>query len=61
MNETEKLNRARQVLRNIEKRIAHSYEHDDYDNVYVDLLAIVQYIEREVRQLEGHPPQKGNQ
>lgn len=57
MTEDEKLNYARRVLRNIEKRIEHSYEHEDYDSVYVDLLAIVQYIEREVRVLESQPPQ----
>lgn len=55
-SEEQKLARARHVLTSIEKRIAHSHEHTDYDSIYVDLLAIVQYIERELTQLEGHPP-----
>lgn len=58
MQPEQKLTYARRVLHNIEKRIAHSYEHEDYDSVYVDLLAIVQYIEREIRMLEDHNPQK---
>jgi len=56
LSDTQKLQYARRVLHNIEKRIAHSYEHEDYDSVYVDLLAIVQYIQREVRYLEDAPP-----
>ena len=56
MTEDEKLTYARRVLRNIEKRIEHSYEHEDYDSVYVDLLAITQYIKRELTLLEGRPP-----
>lgn len=59
MDDTKRLHYARHVLRNIQKRIEHSYEHADYDSVYVDLLAIVQYIEREVRHLEGQPPTPG--
>lgn len=57
LSEAEKLQYAKRVLSKIEKRIAHSHEHEDYDSVYVDLLAIVQYIQREVTYLEGHPPQ----
>lgn len=59
LSEAEKLVYAKRVLTNIEKRIAHSHDHADYDSVYVDLLAIVHYIEREVTYLEGHPPPVG--
>ncbi len=57
LSEAQKLDYARRVLHNIENRIAHSLEHADYDSVYVDLLAIMQYIQREVTHLEGQPPQ----
>lgn len=57
MTEDEKLTYSRRVLRNIDKRIEHAHEHEDYDSVYVDLLAIIQYIKREITLLEGAPPQ----
>jgi hypothetical protein len=56
MTDDEKLRYSQRVLHNIKKRIEHAHEHEDYDSVYVDLLAIIQYIKRELTLLEGSPP-----
>lgn len=46
----------RKMLKNIEMRIEEAKERDDYEDIRVDLLAIVEYIKRQLTLLEGVPP-----
>lgn len=46
----------RKMLKNIEMRIEEAKERDDYEDMRVDLLAIVEYIKRQLTLLEGVPP-----
>ena len=50
---------ARKTLDAIEKRLEEARLRDDYEDIRVDLLAIVQYIERQLRLIENTiPPQE---
>ena len=49
-------NAARAMLDAIEKRLDEARLRDDYDSIRVDLLAIIKYIERQLRLIENMPP-----
>lgn len=51
---------ARNMLDAIEKRLDEARLRDDYDSIRVDLLAIIKYIERQLRMIESMPVDEDN-
>lgn len=49
---------ARAMLDAIEKRLEEARLRDDYESIRVDLLAIINYIERQLHLIENMPGQK---
>lgn len=55
MNPDPREQAARNMLDAIEKRLDEARLRDDYDSIRVDLLAIIKYIERQLRMIESMP------